>query len=142
MVHAYTMRGVRRYRYYLCNNAQARGYSVCPSPTAPAPELERFVIDEIRRLAHDPDLTAQLAAQNDSPDDEDAIPLTAPQATAALAWFGIAWETWSAKDQAIRLAHLVRTIQYDGRGGTIELALKPEGIASLVAEATVQETSA
>jgi hypothetical protein len=84
----------------------------------------------------------QLAAQNESPDDEEAVRLIAPQATGALAWFGTAWETWSAKDQAMRLAHLVRTIQYDGRGGTIEFALKAQTIASLLAEATAQESPA
>jgi site-specific DNA recombinase len=134
MVHAYTMRGARRYRYYVCNNAQARGYAVCPSPTAPGAELERFVVDEIRTLACDPDLAVKLAAQNESPDHEEAIPLTATQATAVLAWFGTAWETWPAKDQAM--------IQYDGRGGTIEFALKAQGIASLLAEATAQESPA
>jgi site-specific DNA recombinase len=139
MVHAYTKRGARRYRYYLCNNAQAHGYSVCPGPTAPAPELERFVLDEINRLAHDPSLAVQLGAHKASADNQDAFPLTTQSVTLALEWFGAISETWSAREKATRLANLVRTIQYDGRAGTMEFALKVDGLASLVAEVTAQE---
>src|SRR5690606_16966588 len=54
MNHSYTTKGNRRYRYYVCHRAQKRGWQVCPSPSLPAGEIERFVIDEIRAVGRDP----------------------------------------------------------------------------------------
>jgi len=59
MVHSHsTPRGNKRYRYYVCANAQARGWKACPSPSVPAPEIERFVIDQIRAAVSDPGVMA------------------------------------------------------------------------------------
>lgn len=54
MTHTYAARRGKRYRYYVCLNAQKRGYNVCPAPTIPADELERFVVDQIRGIGRDP----------------------------------------------------------------------------------------
>lgn len=43
----------RVYRYYCCANAQQRGWHVCPTPSVPAPELERFVVEQVRGLGKD-----------------------------------------------------------------------------------------
>jgi site-specific DNA recombinase len=53
MVHSYSSRATKRYRYYVCSGAQRRGWSSCPSPSVPAAEIERFVVDEVRQLAKD-----------------------------------------------------------------------------------------
>jgi hypothetical protein len=44
------------YRYYCCTNAQKRGWHVCPTPSVPAPEMERFVVEQIKehRAGHRP----------------------------------------------------------------------------------------
>jgi site-specific DNA recombinase len=54
MTHTYTAKGNRHYRYYVCHRAQKQGWQVCPSPSIPAAEIERFVIDEIRGIGRDP----------------------------------------------------------------------------------------
>jgi site-specific DNA recombinase len=54
MGHAYSVKGDRRYRYYICINAQKSGWDKCPSPSVPAGEIERFVIDQIRAIGRDP----------------------------------------------------------------------------------------
>ncbi len=59
MAHSYASRGTRRYRYYVCTAAQKQGWHVCPSPSVPAAELERFVVDQLRSIARD---RTQLAA--------------------------------------------------------------------------------
>ena len=43
MVPTHTTRGTKRYRYYVCSNAQKRGWKTCPTKSIPAPEIERFV---------------------------------------------------------------------------------------------------
>jgi site-specific DNA recombinase len=54
MSHTYTAKGNRQYRYYVCHRAQKRGWQVCPSPSIPAGEIERFVIDQINGIGRDP----------------------------------------------------------------------------------------
>ena len=49
-----TKRGSRRYRYYLCTEAQKRGRHTCPAPSLPAAEIERFVLDQLQALGHQP----------------------------------------------------------------------------------------
>jgi site-specific DNA recombinase len=41
MTPAYASRGAtNRYRYYICTNAQKRGYDVCPSKSLSAAQIE------------------------------------------------------------------------------------------------------
>lgn len=56
MTHSFTTRKSKRYRYYQCANAQARGWAACPSPAVPAIEIENFVIEQIRKAASDKNL--------------------------------------------------------------------------------------
>ena len=48
MSHHYASKGQRRYRYYVCLQAQKKGWATCPFPSLPAGELERFVVERIR----------------------------------------------------------------------------------------------
>jgi len=59
-----TKNGNKRYRYYVCANAQSRGWHTCPSPSVPAPELERFVIDQIKSIGRDTDLLAETLKES------------------------------------------------------------------------------
>jgi site-specific DNA recombinase len=67
MVHNHTTRknkGVtKRYRYYVCLNAQKRGWHNCPSKSVPAAELEKFVVDQIRCIGKDSALLAETVRQ-------------------------------------------------------------------------------
>ncbi|CAL1125022.1 unnamed protein product [Cladocopium goreaui] len=58
MTHSFTTKGKRRYRYYLCTNAQKRGWHVCETPSIPAGEIERFIVDQIKCIGRDPALVA------------------------------------------------------------------------------------
>jgi len=58
-----TKNGSKRYRYYVCTNAQKRGWDTCPSKSVPAAEMERFVIDQIKRLVQDPALAQATLLQ-------------------------------------------------------------------------------
>jgi len=63
MNHTYTAKGSRQYRYYVCHRAQKRGWQVCPSPSIPAGEIERFVIDQIKCVGRDPLVIKETLAQ-------------------------------------------------------------------------------
>lgn len=58
-----TKNGNKRYRYYVCCHAQKRGWHNCPSPSIPATEIERFVVDQIRSIGRDPDLIRATVTQ-------------------------------------------------------------------------------
>ena len=60
MTHSHTLKnGNKRYRYYVCLNAQKRGWHNCPSKSIPAPEIEKFVIDQVRCIGKDAGLLAE-----------------------------------------------------------------------------------
>src|SRR4029078_13701591 len=64
MTHTYTSKGQRRYRYYVCNNAQQNGRAACPAPSVPAGEIEQFVVDEIKAIGRYPALVAATCAES------------------------------------------------------------------------------
>jgi len=64
MTHTFTGKNGRNfYRYYRCTNAIKNGHDVCPAGTLPAAEIERVVIDEVRGLAKDEGLLAQVLGE-------------------------------------------------------------------------------
>ena len=64
MMHSHTTKNkTKRYRYYVCVNAQKRGWHNCPSRSIPAAEIERFVVDQIKAVARDPGLIAKTLVQ-------------------------------------------------------------------------------
>lgn len=63
MTHSYSSKGNKRYRYYVCGTAMQKGWSECPSPSVPAGEIERFVVEQIRTIGSDPVMLAHTAAE-------------------------------------------------------------------------------
>jgi len=63
MMHTYTMRKSKRYRYYVCYNAQQRGWKNCESKSVPAQAIESAVLGSIRRIGTDPKLAEAVAAE-------------------------------------------------------------------------------
>jgi site-specific DNA recombinase len=53
MSHHFATRGAKRYRYYVCIRAQKQGWDVCPAPSLPAGQLERFVVEQVKGLGKD-----------------------------------------------------------------------------------------
>nr|BDD45921.1 resolvase [Pseudomonadaceae bacterium] len=62
MTHSYSTKGSRRYRYYVCTNAQKHGWRECPAPSIPAGELERFVVAQIRAVGREPAIVDKTVA--------------------------------------------------------------------------------
>ncbi|QDV62643.1 recombinase family protein [Crateriforma conspicua] len=63
MVHNSSTKRNRRYRYYVCGGAQKRGHASCPTPSIPADQIESFVIGEIKAIAADHELIADIHDQ-------------------------------------------------------------------------------
>jgi site-specific DNA recombinase len=63
MVHTFSLKGVKRYRYYTCTAAIKEGRKACPSPSLPSDEVERVVVDQIRCIASDAGLRDEVIRQ-------------------------------------------------------------------------------
>ncbi len=63
MVHTFTSRGVKRYRYYTCTHAIRSGRGKCPSGSLPASEIEQLVVRQVRQIAADAGLRAEVLRQ-------------------------------------------------------------------------------
>jgi len=49
----YSSKGSKRYRYYVCSQAQKRGWDLCPSQSIPASQIERIVVAHISKVGLD-----------------------------------------------------------------------------------------
>jgi site-specific DNA recombinase len=63
MMHTYTMRRSKRYRYYVCYNAQQQGWQNCETKSVSAQAVETAVLDSIRRIGTDPKLAEAVASE-------------------------------------------------------------------------------
>ena len=63
MVHTFTGRGGKRYRYYTCTHAIKSGRKSCPSGSLPAAEMERIVVEQIRGIGQDAALREEVLCQ-------------------------------------------------------------------------------
>ncbi len=59
MAPTFTRKKGRLYRYYLCTHASKHGYDACANPTVAAGEIERAVIDQLRRIFRTPRILAR-----------------------------------------------------------------------------------
>ena len=60
MGHTYTKKGNRLYRYYTCTTKVKKGKDACPTPSFAAADIEASVVEQVRRVARDPKLAAQM----------------------------------------------------------------------------------
>jgi site-specific DNA recombinase len=66
MIHTYSVKGgenSKRYRYYVCVQAQKRGWQTCATKSVPAGEIEKFVVEQIKRVGRDPAVLAGTLRQ-------------------------------------------------------------------------------
>lgn len=63
MMHTYTHKGPRRYRYYVCYKAQQKGWKNCQTKSVGAEQIEGAVLTSIRRLARDRELAEAVLAE-------------------------------------------------------------------------------
>jgi len=125
--------GQVQYRYYLCTNAAKNSHSVCPMPNVPAAELERVVLDRIRKLLKAPEMVARAIrkvrkADPDMPERE-IIDL--------LSQLDPIWEELFPLEQNRIISLLVKSITMTPQGA--DLRLRMEGLNTLVNELAVND---
>src|SRR6266481_1098645 len=49
----YSSKGRKHYRYYVCSQAQKRGWDHCPTQSIPAGQIERIVVAQISKVGQD-----------------------------------------------------------------------------------------
>ncbi len=126
----------KRYRYYVCHRATKQGRRRCPSPSLPAGEIERFVVDEIAAVGRDPAIReqvlvraeAQLAANGNG---RGRPSLDRDGAVAALAEFEPLWQALSPGEQRCLIQLLVERVVFDAANGRVSITFRPTGIATL-----------
>ena len=115
MVHSYTLKNNKRYRYYVCLNAQQRGWASCPTKSLNADEIEAAVVDSIRGMVRDTEIKA--ATTTDGKD-----------LKKALSVFGPVWDSLVADEQSRIMHLLIRRVSYDGREGRVTVTFHPPGV--------------
>jgi len=63
MLHTFTCKRNKRYRYYTCTTVLKKGSSRCPTESLPAAEIEDVVVDQIRCIGQDEGLCAEVLEQ-------------------------------------------------------------------------------
>lgn len=63
MIHSYTAKKGKRYRYYVCLTAQQRGWANCPSKSLNAQQIENAVVEHIRGIGSNEAIVAATAAR-------------------------------------------------------------------------------
>jgi site-specific DNA recombinase len=130
----------KRYCYYVCSHAQRRGWQQCPSKSLSASAIERFVIDQVRALANDPDRLREMIADH-SGDFTVEDPAGDAEGTAPPPLEAIrqpAWDMLSAEDKTAVVRGLVDRVSYDGAMGKVVVTFRPRGLRAL---ATREEVS-
>jgi site-specific DNA recombinase len=110
-----TTKGTRRYRYYVCRQAQKRGWQTCPAPSLPAGPIEALVVEQIRKLAP----------------------------PGAVDTFMAVWQALPLAEQARVLARLVEQVDYHAAQQTVSIAFRPDSSTALAEELArlAQETN-
>jgi site-specific DNA recombinase len=139
-----------RYRYYVCCNAQRRGWSACPSKSVPATEIEAFATErvgelllerdslhqavvharhEVMRAREDED--AKTGASSDcaaqSFDDQRRVRLASNHLAAS--WIGLA-----GRDRARLVRTVLERVDYDGPNAKARIAFRSSGVLAFVDE--------
>jgi len=134
---SHTPRRGRVYRYYVTREAIAEGYESCPVTSVPAADIESAVLDHVQKLLAAPELVARTwAAAKREGDDE----IAEPEVTILLADFATVWNELFPAEQA-RIAQLL-VERVDVQEGALEVRIRAEGIANIVAELRQDERMA
>jgi site-specific DNA recombinase len=123
----HTRKAGKLYRYYTSQTAMKRG-SDCPVRQVPAAEIERIVLDQIRKLLHAPEVIVQTwlaASKQDQGVTEDGV-------RSALLQFNELWDELFPSEQTRIIELLVERV--DLKPDSLDISLKIAGLNSLCSE--------
>ena len=120
--------GQIQYRYYTCINAARTSHDQCPQPTVPAMELERLVLDRVRKILKAPEMVARAIRQVRQFEPE----MSEREIIELLNRLDPVWEELFPLEQNRLLQLLVESVVV-GNGG-VDLQLRVTGLGALVDE--------
>ncbi|QQO15194.1 recombinase family protein [Bradyrhizobium diazoefficiens] len=124
----HTRKSGRLYRYYISQTAMKQGRSDCPVKLVPAAELERIIIDQVRRLLQTPEVIVQTWRALSKQVGE----VNENEVRTALVGFDELWEELFPAEQARVIQLLVERI--DMHAERMDITLKIQGLTSLSTE--------
>jgi len=129
---SHTRRSGRVYRYYVTREAIADGYDTCAVTSVPAADVEGAVLNHIQNLLAAPELVTRTwaAARREEETPERDV-------TVLLADFATVWSELFPAEQARIVQLLVERV--DVQKDALEVRIRAEGLASLVAELRPQD---
>ena len=128
MIGGQSVKRSKRYRYYTCLSAQKNGVRTCPAPSVPAEEIERFVLEEIRRSAADTASLARTARRSRSATRERVNEM---DAALIAAFASSTWDGLTAAEQRRAVHLLIKGIDYAGGDGAVTIAFHAEHLPLL-----------
>ncbi|MBL7196966.1 MAG: recombinase family protein [Candidatus Omnitrophica bacterium] len=127
MYYAYSKKGKYKYHYYLCMNAQKRGYKSCPTRLINAQAIENMVIDCLKKIANDIDgLKRILKILNKESPKEKTI--TIEKLKDALMVTSPLWETFSPQEKRRIFKIVLKEVEYDAKVETLGITLHENGL--------------
>lgn len=120
--------GQVQYRYYLCMNAARTSHDQCALPSIPAAELERLVLDRVRRILKSPEVVARAIHQVRKADPE----CSEREIIELLTRLDPVWEELFPLEQNRLLNLLVEKVVISQHG--MDLQLKVSGLGALADE--------
>ncbi len=116
MFHSYSVKNkVKKYRYYVCVNAQKKGYAVCPTRSVNAQEME----DTVYQLLPKVEIKNSLLAE---------------RYRSVIEKVREIWEASTADEKHRMLKHLFNEIDYNGETGSLGMTVNEKGIEALYEE--------
>jgi site-specific DNA recombinase len=128
MVHTYTQKDARLYRYYVCVKAHQRGWTQCATRSVSAPELEQAVIDQIRGIGRNPMMLTAVMQHLEQQEVHDA---RREEVAQLLREFDRLWTQLAPGEQEQFIKTLVETVSYDGPTGTVTVGFRSAGLKQL-----------
>ena len=130
---SHTKRRGRVHRYYVTREAITEGYDSCTVKSVPAADVEAAVLAQVQRLLTTPEMIARTWTATKGELDEREV-------LGRLADFGSLWAELFPAEQARIMKLLVERVDVQADG--LEVRLRAEGLASLVAELRQQPAPA
>lgn len=109
MFHTYAVKNGKRYRYYVCMNAQKSGYSLCPTKMINAQSVESSTIESLNKVA--------IEIKNQKIITGDPV-----------------WEVLFPQEQRRIMGLLLRQVDYDPDTKKLALDLNEDGMKQLATE--------
>jgi len=94
MYYIYTVKGKNKYNYYLCMNAQKRGYKNCPTCLVAAQTIENKFMEFLKKITKDPRIESA------------------------------AWDALTLEEKIPILKSIVKISNYDGNNENLEIILQ------------------